>query len=186
MHREHAQPVLRCLALSEHLQSRPTCSTRPSRDYRARSMHSQSHFRKPLNLRRNGDFWQQIGKVHSPTRRNGVICPPTKRSDVYVSQSAYSGNCSGSDIGRRDGFCAFDRHRLRRRPLSSRRGELMPRCLSLVPKEKAAAGLSQRRPLRVRPRPKRSRLMVPDLRLKRSYPPAAFRRARRYRLSRRA
>jgi hypothetical protein len=39
-------------------------------------MHSQSHFTESLNLRRNGDFWQQIGKAHSPTRRNGVICPP--------------------------------------------------------------------------------------------------------------
>ena len=145
MHREHAQPVLRCLALSEHLQSRPTCSTRPSRDYRARSMHSQSHFRKSLNLRRNGDFWQQIGKVHSPTRRNGVICPPTKRSDVYVSQSAYSGNCSGSDIGRRDGLCAFDRHRLRRRPLSSSHGEIALRCSgSHDPIDAGKSGINER------------------------------------------
>jgi hypothetical protein len=87
-------------------------------------MHSQSHFRKSLNLRRNGDFWQRNGKVHSPTRRNGVICPPTKRSDVYVSQGAYSGSCAGSDPRRCHGLRAFDWHHLRRSPLSSSRGKI--------------------------------------------------------------
>jgi hypothetical protein len=104
-------------------------------------MHSQSHFRKSLNLRRNGDFWQQIGKVHSPTPQNGVICPPTKRSDVYVSQSAYSGIHSGSDIGRRDGLCAFDRHYFRRSPLSSSRGKIALR--SSGPHKDAIEALGQ-------------------------------------------
>ena len=63
---------------------------------------------------------------------------------MYVSQSAYSGSCSGSHIGCRVGVSAFNQHPLRRRRLPSSR-----RKLGLVgPKEKPSLEVAyQRRPL---------------------------------------